>query len=110
LDIHLHIDSNHNRHLLGLGETKRNDRYLIAVGDHSAEQKAAEIQCDINVLGGPVWSTGGAQEGRRRWEDCWGTESSVIWKVGCIKLLLRHGAHNTRGWEVMVSGSFSLAW
>lgn len=76
------------------------------MGDRSAEQKAAEIQCSINVLGGPAWSTGGGREGRRRWEEGWGTESSVVQKVGCSRPLLRHGAHNTRGWEFMVSGHF----
>lgn len=35
-----------------MGETKRKDRYLIAVGDCFVEQKAAEMQSGINVLGG----------------------------------------------------------
>lgn len=52
LDIHLCIDPNPNRGFLGLGETKRKDQYLIAVGDRSVEQKAAEMQSGINVLGG----------------------------------------------------------
>lgn len=46
-----------------MGETKRKDRYLIAVGDCSVEQKAAEMLSGINVLEGSSVELGRAGGG-----------------------------------------------